>query len=76
MSGGYRRVPSYCFSLLPSAELDQAAENAGKQAEPDVVNPPDPELGPATRRQLEDRIAELSRENAILEKVTRLLIEK
>ncbi|KAH9960468.1 hypothetical protein BC827DRAFT_1207953 [Russula dissimulans] len=46
----------------------QAAENAGKQAKPDVVNPPDPELSPATRRQLEDRIAELSRENAILEK--------
>lgn len=37
---------------------------------------PDPDIDPATRRQLEDRIAEISRENALLEKVipTKLLI--
>lgn len=32
-------------------------------------DPPDPDIDPATRRQLGDRIAEISRENALLEKV-------
>jgi hypothetical protein len=33
-------------------------------------SPSDPEIDPATRRELEDRISELSKENAVLEKVT------
>jgi hypothetical protein len=32
-------------------------------------DPSDPEIDPATRQELEDRIAELSKENAVLEKV-------
>jgi hypothetical protein len=32
-------------------------------------DPSDPEIDPATRRELEDRMAELSKENAVLEKV-------
>ncbi|KAH9998330.1 hypothetical protein BJV77DRAFT_1064847 [Russula vinacea] len=45
----------------------QATERADKRAKLDN-DPSDPAIDPANRRQLEDRIAELSRENAVLEK--------
>lgn len=47
----------------------QATERAdsAKRAESNG-DPPDPDIDPVTRRQLEDRIAEISRENALLEK--------
>ncbi|KAI0248670.1 hypothetical protein BJV78DRAFT_1284572 [Lactifluus subvellereus] len=63
--------------LVLSAEVGQALlqrheayveERAGQRAQPDG-DPSDPDLDPATRRQLEDRIAKLSHENAMLEKV-------
>ncbi|KAF8506038.1 hypothetical protein F5888DRAFT_1839915 [Russula emetica] len=47
----------------------QATEcaDSAKQAKSNG-DPQDPDIDPATRRQLEDRIAEISRENALLEK--------
>ncbi|KAI9508672.1 hypothetical protein F5148DRAFT_979510 [Russula earlei] len=47
--------------------LVQATKHASNRPKPDD-DPPDPEISPATRKQMEDRIAELSRENAVLEK--------
>lgn len=41
------------------------AKSNGDPPDPD----PDLDIDPATRRELEDRIAEISRENALLEKV-------
>ena len=43
-------------------------EGAGKRAKADSERC-DPEIDPATRREMEDRIGELSKENAVLEKV-------
>jgi len=43
-------------------------EGAGKRAKADGEGS-DPEIEPATRREMEDRIGELSKENAVLEKV-------
>jgi hypothetical protein len=44
-------------------------EGAGKRAKAADSEPCDPEIDPATRREMEDRISELSKENAVLEKV-------
>jgi hypothetical protein len=56
------------YPLNTSTRLLQTMEHAGKRTEPEG-DPSNPEIDPATRRELENRIAELSKENAVLEKV-------
>jgi hypothetical protein len=72
MSGGCRsvRLPSQPGCPLNSSKATERADSAKRaKSNGDSPDPPDPEIDPATRRQLEDRIAEISRENALLEKV-------
>jgi len=56
--------------VYTSTRLLQAVEHAGKRTKAEGEgDPSNPGIDPATRRELEDRIAELSKENAVLEKV-------
>ena len=55
----------YIYTSTPPL---QATEHAGKRTKPEG-DPSNPETNPATGRELEDRIAELSKESAVLEKV-------